>query len=75
MKVLFFGSIADVTTYQEMKISGSENLQELKYNLEKQFPELKTIRYSFAVNKVIVHHNLALDDSDVVALLPPFSGG
>ena len=39
------------------------------------YPELTHKKYMLAVNKNIVQRNIALNEGDTVAILPPFSGG
>ncbi len=75
IEILTFGQITDIIGKSSIKISHINNTNELIDNLSQQFPELKNTRYIVAVNKQIVHQITPLTSGDVVALLPPFSGG
>lgn len=75
IRVLFFGQIADITGKDNLEISNVETSNELKLRLCQLYPSLKEYTFSIAVNEEIVQANAALKDGDIVALLPPFSGG
>lgn len=75
MKVLAFGKIADILHKPEQDIKGPETVAALRIFLEKEYPELKTLRYLIAVDKQIADENTLLTENAEVALLPPFSGG
>jgi molybdopterin converting factor small subunit len=75
MQLLFFGSLSDIAGKTDFDLSHVETTQQLKDALFAKCPEL--IRHSFliAVNKKVQTENISLKKDDVVALLPPFSGG
>jgi sulfur-carrier protein len=75
MQVLFFGSLAEITGKTEFNPMGIETTSRLKEVLIGQYPELESHSFLIAVNKKVQHENTALFENDVVALLPPFSGG
>lgn len=75
INILAFGQIADITGNTDMKISGVKDTDDLNNKLVELFPLLSSIKYSIAVNKRIVNSNTEFGDKDIVALLPPFSGG
>lgn len=75
INILAFGQLTDVFKKSSWSISDIHSTDELRSNLTMQFPELKTMNYSVAVNKKVIADNTELKDSDTVALLPPFSGG
>ena len=59
----------------ELSIDAS-NLGELKNYLEGRFSFLQEQPYSVAVNVVLTRDlKLEINQDDVIALLPPFSGG
>jgi len=75
IKVLFFGSLTDATAVaalNEVTASDTAALQEL---LHQQYPVLRTAKYFIAVNRQMINKNTTLKTGDVVALMPPFSGG
>ncbi len=51
------------------------SLSELKSKLINDFPGIEQLSFAFAVNNTIQHDDKPLKDGDIVALLPPFSGG
>lgn len=70
-----FGQIAEITGKQSWKFPAVQTTADLKQKLELEFPALKAINYSIAVNRKITRDEASLQHEDVVALLPPFSGG
>ncbi len=75
INILAFGQIAEIAGNSEWKSEGIESTDNLRLHLETDFPLLKSVKYSVAVNRRLVHGNEKLNDNDTVALLPPFSGG
>jgi sulfur-carrier protein len=75
MKILFFASIAELAGQSEITLQGIRNTDELKQQLFQNYPRISGMSFSVAVNKSIVQGNVPLNDTDEVALLPPFSGG
>ena len=78
LNVKYFGSIADVTKVKEEQLhfkSKSNSLHLIKAELEKKYPEVKNIFYSFAVNQSIANPDAIVYNNDELALLPPFAGG
>ena len=52
------------------------NLGELKEYLEERYTFLKGLPFTFAVNEVLTRDlKYMIGQEDVIALLPPFSGG
>lgn len=75
IKLLLFGQIADILRANELVFNEAETSDELSLLLQQKFPLLKSMNYRIAVNKKIIQNTEALSNGDVVALLPPFSGG
>lgn len=75
INILAFGQLAEVIGKTEWEMEDVKTTEQLRQTLETKHPEIKTHRYSIAINKNIVHENKTLNQGDVVALLPPFSGG
>jgi molybdopterin synthase sulfur carrier subunit len=75
IKVLVFGQISEIISQTELEFASLKNTEELSVELSKRYPMLTQVKYAIAVNKKIVVQNTALSDNDIVALLPPFSGG
>ncbi len=75
INLLSFGQVADIIGKDPMKLADVKNTSELNRYLAKNWPMLRSIKYSIAVNKKIIHEDTLLQHEDTVAILPPFSGG
>jgi molybdopterin converting factor subunit 1 len=76
--IKYFGAVTDTTKKSEEQLLLDDtvnSLHSLQRKLEEQYPELQYITYRFAVNQSIVNEDVALNDLDKIALLPPFAGG
>lgn len=72
-KIIAFGQIAEITGKElELNVGDTDSLSLL---LQENYPALVHKKYIIAVNKKIQTHNAIIDVNDVVALMPPFSGG
>ncbi len=72
-KIIAFGQIAEITGKElELNVGDTDSLSSL---LQENYPALVHKKYIIAVNKKIQTHNAIIDGNDVVALMPPFSGG
>ena len=75
IKVIFFGSIAEVIGRNQIEMDTVSDVDSLKLKLVKDFPKLSECKFVIAVNKTIVSGNYKFNNADTVALLPPFAGG
>ncbi len=79
MQILFFGIAKDLTGTSKITISTDfkMNIKELKMYLAVEFPRFKELNeYSIAVNEeYITDIHYRLSDKDVIAIIPPVSGG
>ena len=77
MKILFFGITRDIVGEGEINFSQNvENVGDLKNLLSKQYPELlKLNSLAVAVNEEYAEDQVKLTPNDLVALIPPVSGG
>jgi len=75
IKIIAFGQIADIIGNSIMSINEIEDTEELRKKLSNAFPQLNEISYGIAINKKIINKNTEINMGDIVALLPPFSGG
>ncbi len=78
--VLFFGVTRDLTKVSketfEIKNSTNFSLENFKVILKKKYPNLKDLDiYAFAVNEIYALDSQILKNNDVVAVIPPVSGG
>ena len=78
IKTLFFGITADLIGESELDVvvSRSISIGAFKAVLKEKYPQLKNIEsYAIAVNEVYAEDALFLKEGDVVAVIPPVSGG
>ena len=75
IQVLFFGSLTDATLVADITMDMVADTHALIEQLKQQFPALTTAKYFIAVNRQMITNNALLKTGDVVALMPPFSGG
>ncbi len=78
IKILFFGIIKDVINKNnlEIELPKSSSISDLKIILFKNYVNLKSYKnFAVAVNEVYKDDSYLLQDSDVIALIPPVSGG
>ncbi len=70
-----FGMIAEKFGSGQIELTGISTIEELRKALFDQFPELKNMKFSIAINKQLASGNASIPDGSEIALLPPFSGG
>jgi sulfur-carrier protein len=75
MKVHFFGQLTDITKLSDIELENITDTDSLIKKLQQQFPALALAKYSIAVNDHIIQTNTALTGNNIIALMPPFSGG
>jgi molybdopterin synthase sulfur carrier subunit len=73
IKIIAFGQIAEITG-KEISID-AVNTNSLRLELNAQFPQLEGKKYGIAVNNKLVTNDVTLYEGDIVALMPPYSGG
>jgi len=73
MKIFAFGQIAEITG-KSLEIDAADTDQ-LHQFLMASFKELTDRKFAIAVNKKIISKNVALHQTDEIALMPPYSGG
>jgi molybdopterin synthase sulfur carrier subunit len=73
VKIITFGKLKEIvgSDFEE----NSDNTDELQQKLSSKFPALQTLKLRIAVNQKIISDNTQLNNNDVVALMPPYSGG
>ena len=75
MQVLFFGALAESAGKSEIQMDKVKDVDHLKSHLLSRYPKLQNHTFRIAVNKKVESVNVPLHENDVVAFLPPFSGG
>lgn len=78
IQLLFFGITSDLleTSSLNFEIENNCSVESLKNELLVKYPQLKNINsYAIAVNESYADNSLTLQENDVVAIIPPVSGG
>lgn len=78
MKILAFGAAKDIIGRSEMIVHKESGwtVGSLKEKLVAEYPGLQRLNsMAIAVNETYAVDGLELNDADVVALIPPVSGG
>ncbi len=76
IKLLFFAELEEIVGSRELTIEKGElTIVELKQFLKEQYPTLPVDRAMIAVNEEYVEDTNVIKANDVVALIPPVSGG
>ena len=76
--ILLFGILRDVVGESKLDrvVKLNATLEILRQDLVKDFPELNNYKnYSIAVNEVYAESDWIIKENDVLALIPPVSGG
>ncbi len=78
IKILFFGILRDIIGENaiELKIDKGTTIANLKESLLKEYEKLNAYsNFSIAVNEEYIKTDYVLKAKDIVALIPPVSGG
>lgn len=75
IQIKAFGMVAEKIGTTELAMDHFGDSAELLDALLVKFPELKTVKFTLAINKKIVNGNQEIPENAEIALLPPFSGG
>lgn len=78
VNMLFFGISSDLIGKNSMSVEVSENISvvDFKSLLQESYPKLSEINsYAIAVNESYATDEEIIKESDVVAIIPPVSGG
>jgi MoaD family protein len=78
IKILTFGILRDIIGEStiEKELENGVTIQDLRQELIEHYADLKQYQnYSIAVNETYAGSNYTLKENDVVALIPPVSGG
>lgn len=78
LKVLFFGITADIAQEKSIQLKAEEGItvKELRTLLYTKYPTLSDYKnFSVAVDMEYATDDVILKNSDIIALIPPVSGG
>lgn len=78
IKLLLFGIVADLIGENaiDLTLKDKSSVKEFKVSMVEKYPQLKNYNsYAIAVNETYAQDEAELKDKDVVAIIPPVSGG
>jgi len=78
VNTLFFGIVMDITGERKISFDLQKEItiREFQEYLLKKYPGLTDIKiFAFAVNESYVKDDHQIQENDVVAVIPPVSGG
>ena len=75
MEILVFGALTDLIGTDRLVLDAPRDTEEMKQYLLEQYPGLGQMQYFLALNKIMVTDKQVLQETDVLALMPAFSGG
>ena len=78
IQVLLFGITTDLlgTSTLELEVPTESTITLLKTQLLASYPQLENIdSYAIAVNEAYASNETVIKENDVVAIIPPVSGG
>ncbi len=77
IEVLLFGITRDVVGQNDLALTVADaiTVAQLRKQLADEYAALKNYNYAIAVNEAYAEDDTPLKDADVVALIPPVSGG
>lgn len=74
-KIKAFGILAEKLPASEFEFPYFQDTEKLLGGLITEYPQLKSLKFSLAVDKELVQEKHHLNGNEEIALLPPFSGG
>lgn len=78
IQLLLFGIATDLLQTSSVEFEVSENctIADFKIEIKNKYPQLENINsYAIAVNETYASDETLLNQNDVVAIIPPVSGG
>ncbi|ANZ32734.1 molybdopterin converting factor subunit 1 [Staphylococcus carnosus] len=77
MKVLYFAEIKEILQKDtdQFQIDNEMTVEAFKQYLFEKYPEIDGKKFQIALNEEFVQPHEKINQSDVVALIPPVSGG
>ncbi|OSY87137.1 molybdopterin converting factor [Tenacibaculum holothuriorum] len=78
IQILLFGIASDLVGESSITVEFPENISVLEFKtfFSEKFPKLKTVSsYAIAVNESYAQDDYIIKSNDVIAIIPPVSGG
>lgn len=73
--IQLFGVLSELTNQTVFSLEHVNNTNEIIRKLETDFPSITKHKYIIAVNNKVIKENTSLNNSDKIAIMPPYSGG
>ena len=76
--ILLFGIVKDVLKKTSLTVEIIENstVKDLKQQLVEAYPQLKNMSsYAIAINESYATEEFIIEENDIIAIIPPVSGG
>lgn len=73
--VLLFGQAAELVASKQLTLTSVIDTNTAVSQLKSTYPQLASINFSVALNTKLLNENTTLNNGDVLAILPPYSGG
>ena len=77
MQILYFAELKEILkkNTEIIEINDSISVKQVKETINAKYPEVSEKTYQIAVNEEFVQDNDTVKNMDIVALIPPVSGG
>ena len=75
IQIKAFGMISEVIQTDQLEFPYQSDTEGLIKALNEKFPELRSLKYSIAINKKMVMGKAVIPLGAEIDLMPPFSGG
>lgn len=78
INLLLFGITTDLlgTSSLNIELESNSSVADFKLMMQKKYPQLVNLHsYAIAVNEEYAQDDVLLKENDVVAIIPPVSGG
>jgi sulfur-carrier protein len=75
VKVLLFGQLREITGHASLVVENVLDSSQLINEITTKYPALKSMKFLVSVDRKVVATTTTLTSQQIVALLPPFSGG
>lgn len=73
--IQFYGVLAEITGTQQIVAKDITSVDGIKNYINTAYPEITKHNYIIAVNNKISGTNTTITNGNIIAVMPPFSGG
>ncbi|NCP20508.1 MAG: molybdopterin synthase sulfur carrier subunit [Flavobacteriales bacterium CG_4_9_14_0_2_um_filter_35_242] len=77
VKLLVFGIFTDIfgANQVDFELPTPINVGQLKAFIAKKFPQTEALNFAIAVDETYADDDLIINENQIIALIPPVSGG